>query len=188
MGPQTTGVDTHVALLRGVNVGGKNRLPMAALRAILVDLGCTGVATYIQSGNAVYAADDGLAARIPDLVAEQIAAGFGLQVPVVTRTAAELRDVVEGNPFVRGGADPATLYVAFLAEHPEPDAVFRLDPERSPPDAFTVRGREVYLSLPNGAARTRLSTGYLDSRLATTSTVRNWRTVLRLAEMARERG
>jgi uncharacterized protein (DUF1697 family) len=105
-------------------------------------------------------------------------------VPVVLRSAAELRAVVRGNPFLEAGADPATLHVAFLADRPTAAAAASLDPARSPPDAFAVRGREVYLHLPNGGARSKLTTAWLDARLDTVSTVRNWRTVERLLALA----
>jgi uncharacterized protein (DUF1697 family) len=102
---------------------------------------------------------------------------------VVTRTAGELRGVLRGNPFLRAGAEAETLHVMFLADRPTPARVAALDSRRSPPDEFEVKGREVYLRLPNGGARTKLTNAYFDAKLATTSTVRNWRTVLKLVEM-----
>jgi uncharacterized protein (DUF1697 family) len=175
---------THLALLRGVNVGGKNRLPMKALADTIEEAGCRDVRTYIQSGNALFAVPaaraHGLAARLAGL----IAARHGLRVPVVLRSVEALRAVVRSNPFLEGGADPATLHVAFLAEPPAPAAAAALDPGRSPPDAFALVGGELFLSLPNGVARTRLTSDYLDRTLRTTCTVRNWRTVLALVGLA----
>lgn len=175
----------HVALLRGVNVGGKNRLAMAELVSILQGAGCRGVRTYIQSGNAVFRATEACAVRVPGAVAGALADRLGLRVPVVMRTAAEIRAVVRGNPFLGGRADPDGLHVMFLADRPTPARIAALDPGRSPPDEFQVRGREVYLRLPNGAARTRLTNEFFDAGLATTGTMRNWRTVLTLLEMTR---
>ena len=180
-------VSTHVALLRGVNVGGKNKLPMAGLRTIFAVAGCEAVETYIQSGNVVFKAGAALAARIPTLIASEIEERFGYQVPVVVRAVEELRDVVMTNPFLGTVDDTKTLHVAFLAETPEGDKVAQLDPDRSPPDAFKVRGREIFLHCPNGLGRTRLTNNYFDSKLGTTSTVRNWRTVLTLLTMAEDR-
>jgi uncharacterized protein (DUF1697 family) len=91
---------------------------------------------------------------------------------------------VRGNPFLEAGADIGTLHVAILADAPAAAKVKALDPDRSPPDAFAVRGREIYLQCPNGYGRTKLTNAYFDSKLATTSTVRNWRTVLKLVELA----
>lgn len=174
---------TWLALLRGVNVGGKNKLPMRALVALFEAEGCTDVAPYIQSGNVVFRAAPALAARVGDAIAAAIQAEFGFAVPVITRSAAELRRAVDENPFVLAGADVATLHVGFLAAEPSARAVASLDPARSPPDRFEVRGREIFLCLPNGVARSKLTNAYFDSKLATTSTFRNWRTVLTLLKM-----
>jgi len=178
--------DTHVALLRGINVAGKNKVPMKELAAILAGAGCRDVRTYIQSGNVVYRAPTALARRVPAAVSAALARRLGLTVPVVTRSAAELDAVARENPFLRAGADPATLHVAFLADHPSADRVAALDPKRSPPDTFEVRGREVYLCCPKGYGTTKLTNAWFDGKLQTTSTVRNWRTVLTLLEMAGE--
>jgi uncharacterized protein (DUF1697 family) len=103
----------------------------------------------------------------------------------VIRTAAEIDGVVRGNPFLKAGADPKTLHVGFLRDRPSKSQVAALDPDRSPPDEFVVRGGEIYLRLPNGVARSKLTSQYFDSRLKTIITARNWRTVLKLQEMAR---
>lgn len=176
--------DTYVALLRGINVGGKNKLPMADLVAIFAAAGCRDVRTYIQSGNVVFVANATTAKRVSAVVSNRIADDFELNVPVVTRSAAELSKAARSNPFLKQGVDPVYLHVAFLAETPARSDVTKLDPNRSPGDTFDVRGREVYLHLPNGVARTKLTTAYFDSALGTVSTVRNWRTVLKLLEMA----
>ena len=173
----------HVALLRGINLGGKNRLPMKDLAAMFTDAGCGSVSTYIQSGNVVFEAPAALARLLPSLIEKSIADRFGYQVPVVTRTGSELRRIVRGNPFLRSGADPGTLHVAFLADAPAAARVKALDAGRSAPDAFAVRGREIFLHCPNGFARTRLTNAYFDSKLGTTSTVRNWNTVVTLLDL-----
>jgi uncharacterized protein (DUF1697 family) len=177
-------VDVHVALLRGINLAGRNRLSMKDLAALFMDAGCESVTTYIQSGNVVFEGSPALARRIPALIEKAIADRFGYRVPVVTRTEGELHKVVRGNPFLRAGADAGTLHVAFLAGSPAAANVKALDPDRSPPDAFAVRGREIYLHCPNGFAHTKLTNAYFDSKLATTSTVRNWKTVKTLLELA----
>jgi uncharacterized protein (DUF1697 family) len=170
-------------LLRGINVGRKNRLPMKGVSALFTDAGCTDVQTYVQSGNVVFRAGPSLALRIPAVIEKAISAQFGLTVPVVTRTATELHDAAMHNPFLPRESDTGTLHVAFLAARPTPAKVATLDPDRSPPDEFAVRGREIYLRLPNGVARTKLTNAYFDSKLGTTSTLRNWRTVVKLVEL-----
>jgi len=177
-------IGVYVALMRGVNVGGKNRLPMKDLAAIFGDAGCADVVTYIQSGNVVFRATDACAARVPAAVAKVVADRFAFRSPVVMRSAAELRTVARGNPYLKAGADLDALHVLFLADRPTAARVAELDPHRSPPDEFQVRGREVYFRCPNGVGRSKLTVGYFDSKLATTSTLRNWRTVLKLVEMS----
>lgn len=172
---------TYIALLRGINVGGRNKLPMAELKEIVSKAGGEAVRTYIQSGNVVYEADEDLGSAISAALEQE----KELRVPVVTRTANQLAAVLAGNPFLK--ADPEldikTLHVAFLAAAPTAEQVANLDPDRSPPDAFHVDGDVVYLSYPNGLGRSKLTNAYLDSKLKTVSTVRNWKTCLKLAEM-----
>ncbi len=175
--------NVHVALLRGINVGGKNKIPMQDLVAMFTKAGCSEVRSYIQSGNVVFQGGQALAKRIPVLITQAVNKRFGYQIPVLTRTSEEIRKIVRTNPFLKSGADPGVLHVAFLADRPGAAAIKALDPNRSPPDEFKVRGGEIYFHCPNGVARSKLSNAYFDSVLNTTSTVRNWRTVLRVLEL-----
>lgn len=178
------GVGTWIVLLRGINVGGRNRLPMVELRAIMEGLGCRSVQTYIQSGNVVFQATDAVIDGLPGRLAAAILEHVGLTVPVVLRSAGALWEIEAGNPFLGEGVDPAHLHVAFLAEEPDAGCVAALDPARSPGDRFVVRGSEVYLHLPHGVARTKLTNAWLDRALGTTSTVRSWKTLGKLVELA----
>ncbi len=173
-----------VALLRGVNVGGKAKVPMPTLRSAIEDVGATDVRTYIQSGNVVFRASDAVARRVPAAIAAAIEKKLGFRVPLVMRTAAELDDVTRNNPFLHAGADPRALHVSFLGDAPAAAKVAALDPNRSPGDKFVVRRREIFLHCPNGVGKTKLTNQYFESRLGTPSTARNWRTVLALLEMA----
>ncbi len=155
---------------------------MADLRDIFTAAGCSAVRTYIQSGNVVFDAGQDLARRVPEIVSESIRRRFGYETVVVVRSREELRQIVASNPFDTAG-DPRFLQVAFLENTPGAEAVSRLDPQRSPPDAFAVRGRNVHLHYPNGVARSKLTNEYVAAQLQTASTMRNWRTVLTLLEM-----
>ena len=174
---------TYLALLRGINVGGKNKLPMRDLIAIFTESGCQDVRSYIQSGNVIFDASPGVAAGLAVQVAARIADRFGYRMPVLLRTAADLAAMLAGNPFLEEGCPEDELHVYFLADRPEPDRVAQLDPDRSPSDRFSVIGREIYLRPPDGMARTRLTNAYFDARLATVSTARNWRTASKLLEL-----
>ena len=173
----------YIALLRGINVGGHNKLPMKDLAALFGEAGCNDVRTYIQSGNVVFEAAPKLARCIPGIITASIADRFGLEVPLVTRSANELAAIVSANPYVRDGVDEKQLHTAFLADTPAAASIAALDPQRSPPDEFVVHNGEIYLRCPNGMARTKLTNAYFDATLATTSTMRNWRTTLKLLEM-----
>jgi uncharacterized protein (DUF1697 family) len=175
---------THVALLRGINVGGKNLLPMKELVRLFEKMGCVDVVTYIQSGNVLFsnpaAALDGFAGEMAAAIEKR----FGLRVPLVLRSAQEIATVLAKNPFLTRSTDPKALHVAFLAAKPAAANAARLDPKRSPGDAFELRGRDLYLHLPNGVAKTKLTNDYFDRTLATVATVRNWNTVGKLVEMS----
>ena len=169
---------TYVGLLRGVNVGGKNKLPMAELRALVETLGCTDVTTYIQSGNVVFTSAKAVAATTLEAAIKD---EFGIGITVVLRTPAELAKVVKANPFASG--DQSFVHVGFMAGKPSKPVVAKLDAERFEPEEFAVRGAELYLYLPNGMGRTKLP-DYLGRQLKIPTTVRNWNTVLKLLELA----
>jgi uncharacterized protein (DUF1697 family) len=178
----------HVALLRGLNLGPNNRMAMKDLGQIFADSGCGDVETFIQSGNVIFSAAPAILKNLPAAIQQKIADRFGYRVPVVLRSARDLAHTIEGNPFLLAGKPEKTLHVFFLADLPSAQAVKSLDPQRSPGDEFHVSGREVYMHLPNGIASTKLTTAWLDAKLSTVSTARNWATVLKLHELARGAG
>ena len=165
-------------------MGGRNLLPMKRLVRLFEAAGCAGVRTYIQSGNAIFGASPANAETLPERIAAAVANEFGFRTGVLLRTAEELGATIRNNPFAQAGATENWLHVLFLASHPDAGAVAALDPDRSPPDAYVVRGREIYLQCPNGMAKTKLTNAYFDARLATVSTARNWRTVRTLFDLA----
>src|SRR5271165_2943507 len=177
----------YVALLRGVNVGRARRLPMEALRALFAEAGAKSVESLIQSGNVVFAATEASAPQILADVGACISREFGFAAPMLLRDATAWKTLIDGNPFLRDGADPDTLHALCLSETPSPAALARLDLSRSPGDEFEVRGRDIYLRLPSGVARTKLTNAWFDSKLRVTSTLRNWRTVMKLGELVAAR-
>lgn len=177
---------THVALLRGINVGGKNTVPMADLRGWVEEAGGEGVRTYVQSGNVLFDATPAAAARIAAAISAHIKERLDLSVPVVLLTAVEFHQIARTNPYLAEGAPENELHVMFLSEAPAPERVAKLDPDRSPPDRFTVAGRALYLHAPNGVARSKLTNAYVDRVLGVTSTARNWRTVGKLLALSGE--
>jgi len=177
-------VSAYVILLRGVNVGGKGKVPMSALRESLEKVGFEDVVTYIQSGNVVLRSPSAgkpatLASRIENLLSTEL----GVPAKVLIRTPKELVAIDAANPF--GREDRSKLHVVFLSEAPKVAAAAELDPNRSPGDEFVVRGSEVYLRLANGAGRTKLTLDYLERGLGVAATQRNWNTLLKLIELSR---
>ena len=176
----------HVALLRGINVGGRNRVAMSDLVAAFSELGCTDVGTFIQSGNVVFRAPATVLRGLAGRVTASLRAASGLEIPVVLRSAVELAAVARGNPFLARGGDTRPLHVMFLRDAPPVDRIAELDPDRSPPDRFQVIGREIYLCCPNGMGVSKLTNDWFDRRLGTIGTGRNWNTVLELCRLAAE--
>jgi uncharacterized protein (DUF1697 family) len=172
-------------MLRGINVGGHNKVPMKDLAVMFADAGCEKLQTYIQSGNVIFQASAATAGKVPDAVGALMRKKLGLQVPIVLRSAEDMAAVSAANPLLLAGAPEDELHISFLADAPRKGQVDLLDPDRSPPDEFRVIGGQVYLRLPNNVAKTKLTNAYFDSKLATVSTQRNWRTVLKLVELTR---
>ena len=175
----------YISLLRGINVGGHKKILMAELRATYESLGFVSVRSYIQSGNVVFEGARGSAASVARKIEEAIAANFGFDVPVILRTAAEMEDVVRGNPFLAEGVDPSKLHVTFLTGGASAKVEADFAAYRMGPDELRLVGREAYLHCPEGMARTKLTPTFLERALGSASTTRNWRTVNTVLEMAR---
>lgn len=183
--PEMTSSTTFVTLLRGINVGGKSLVAMADLRSLVASLGFEDVVTYIQSGNVVFRSSEADEVAVASRLEREIAKAFDVSPAVLLRTPAELASIAASNPFLAPEADVSKLHVVFLDRAPATGAAAKLDPERSPPDEFTLRGREIYLRLPNGAGRSKLTLVYFESALGVRATQRNWSTLLKLLALAR---
>ena len=168
-----------VALLRGINVGGRNPVPMAGLRALFEQHGCGSVSSYIQSGNVLFTNEAADRAALARQLADAVAQTFGVASPVLLRTSTEIARVSASHPF---GADTSRTHVAFLDR--EPDDAGAFEPADVEPDRFELAGTELYLLYPNGVHGSRLTGALIERRLGVTATIRNWRTVTRLAELA----
>lgn len=158
---------------------------MGDLRSLLDAAGYRDPTTYVQSGNAVFSGRGS-----PDAVAQAIerrmASDLGWSVPVIVRSKRQLEDIVAGSPFAHRDLEAKSLHVTFLAESPDPQAVESLDADASRfgDDRGTVIGRQVYLYCPGGYGVTKLNNTYLERRLGSSATTRNWRTVSALAALA----
>ncbi|MEU2059992.1 DUF1697 domain-containing protein [Streptomyces sp. NPDC013455] len=177
----------HVALLRGINVGGKAKIAMKDLRDLFAAMGFEDVRTYLQSGNVVFTA---AGARVPaDLAAsigQRIADDLGVRAEVLLRSSASLARTLAGNPYAALEDDPAKLHVTFLAREPTADEAARLTVPAGETGVFTLAGDEIHLHVPDGYGRTKLDNAFIERRLGIPATTRNWRTVNALYELAGE--
>jgi uncharacterized protein (DUF1697 family) len=180
------GGDPYVALLRAVNVGGRNRIAMTRLRELLTGLGYGDVRTHLQSGNAVFTAAGMPRARVAQQIEQALLAELDLAARVLVRTRAELERVVAGNPLLDVAGNHARLIVTFLSAVPDAAAVGELVPADFEPDVFAVGEREIYAWYPDGVRTTRLSNAFWERRFGVVATGRNWRTVTRLLELMDE--
>jgi uncharacterized protein (DUF1697 family) len=174
-----------LALLGGINIGGKTTVPMADLRTVFADLGYRQVQTYIQSGNVVFEEDTGDEDRLIAAIRPALAARFGWEIPVLLRARPELDAVVAGNPYLDRQDDPTKLLVTFLAAEPAPDRVARLQPPPGETGELTLAGRQLYLHTPDGYGKSKLSNAYLAKVLGVAATTRNWKSVTKLHELVK---
>ncbi len=173
----------QIVLLRGINLGPRNRIAMPALRESLSKSGLGDVSTYLQSGNIVLSSGlgpDKLAAEVRRL----IKAEFGLDIAVVARTRDELAKVVRSNPLQEVADNPKRYQVSFLDQPLEPDVVEKLGALATGDERLVASGRELYAWHPEGVARSKLWNALAGSGLGVTATARNWTTVTKLLEMA----
>lgn len=179
-------METYVALFRGINVGGKNVLPMRDLITLLENLGSRNVATYIQSGNAVFQHEQEDASLLSNKIATAIKDSHGFKPRVLLLGLEEIERAVESDPFPEAESEPKTLHVYFLASEPKnPDlaAFERIKGER---ERFALKDGFFYLHAPEGIGRSKLAAN-AESLLGVATTVRNWRTVCKVLTMAKER-
>jgi uncharacterized protein (DUF1697 family) len=174
----------YIALLRGINVGGNKKVPMAQLRELMEGLGYTEVATLLQSGNAVFTCKEKNPAKVGKQLEEAIVQEFGFEVSVVLRTRDELEAVIKANPLPGAEDAPSQFLVMFLSEAPDPKRFAQIDPAAYLPDEFRLVGREIYARFPNGVGRSKLATVLGGTRLGVIPTGRNWSTVMKLLDLA----
>lgn len=172
-------------MLRGVNVGGHNKIKMEALRALYESLKLRDAQTYVQSGNVIFRTDERDMARLAKRIEDGIERKFAFRPNVILRTATEIRDVIARNPFAkRREIEPGKLLVSFLASDPGEEGREKLRQMKCDPEELRIEGREVYIYFPNGMGRSKLPWAGLDKTLKTQATGRNWNSVTKMLEMA----
>lgn len=177
----------YVALLRGINLAGHKLVRMERLRESFVALGFGQVQTYIQSGNVVFKAGRTSPAALSRKIGDCIVKEFGFSSPVVVRTREEMQRAIADNPYLKEpGIDPTRLHVIFLPEVPEPAVLKELAGLTRKPDRSQCLGKEIYLHLPNGFAKSSLTNNPIERRLLKGATTRNWKTVNMIHQMCQD--
>ncbi|MFZ2051608.1 MAG: DUF1697 domain-containing protein [Solirubrobacteraceae bacterium] len=172
------------ALLRGINVGGRNKIPMAELRGLVAELGFLDIATHLQSGNVVFRAPGTEPEQAAAAIEAAIARRLGLNIAVLARTGTELERIVSAHPLAEVASNPSRMLVVFLSEPVERTLVAQVQEEQFSPDRFVAAEQEIYVWAPNGVSETKLTYAFWEKQLGgATATARNWNTVQRLLEM-----
>lgn len=183
-----TGVTTtstrYVALLRGINVGGRARVPMQTLRELLAAMGGTAIRTHLQSGNAVFTHEDADPQRLAGALQQALADELGLTITCMVRTAEDLRRVVAANPFDMEGVDGSRFLVVFLSGPVPLDRLAAIEQTDHAPDELRAGEREIYAHFPDTIRDSKLAARLTDRGLGMPATNRNWNTVTKLLELA----
>lgn len=179
-------MNTWIILLRGINVGGHNILPMADLRAALTSHGLQDVATYIQSGNIVLTSATSDVKKIASETAQLIEQAFGMELDVRALSANTFQRIIEANPFPEAASDPKTLHLSFLAQPPDAFKLTTLEGLAGNGGRLVLHDQTIYLHAPNGIGKSKLAQR-MEATLGVASTSRNWRTALKLMELVSER-
>jgi uncharacterized protein (DUF1697 family) len=173
----------QILLLRGINLGARNRISMTELRAALEREGFADARTYLQSGNVVVSSDKP-AKRLAVQARQALASGFGLDVDVIVRTRDELAEVIARDPLGEVAVNPKRYQVSFLERELDADALRQLSALATPSEHFVAIGRELYAWHPHGVARSRLWARLAGRQLGVSATARNWTTVTNLLALA----
>ena len=175
----------YIALLRGINVGGKNILPMKELRSLLTDLGLQQVRTYIQSGNVAFQSQERDRSLLGNAIATAIRERFGFEPTVLLLTREELGQAIASNPFPDAVSEPKTLHLFIMASAPPDPDLSALEAISKDGEQFALIDRVFYLHAPLGIGRSKLA-AKIERSLGVPATGRNWRTLGKIMAMAGE--
>ena len=177
-------MNTYIALLRGINVSGKNIIKMDALRALMVSQGLQDVQTYIQSGNVVFKYDNVAVEAIQQLIGDSIFDNFGFRVPVTVIGSSQLEHIYKQNPFLKAYPDNLDKqHITFLSSAPIADLIRQLDTLTYSPDEFAIVDNAVYLYCPQGYGNTKLTNIFFEKKLKVQATTRKLNTIHQLLNM-----
>lgn len=176
-------METYIALLRGINVAGQKKMPMAILRDHFEQWGFTAVQTYIQSGNIVFKYPTKSPEEIAASIQQHIQMTYGFEVPVMVIRPARLEKILANNPFIED-KDPKRIYLTFLSAVPAVDRVQALTSQDFEPEEYRIVEQHIYFFSPQSYGRAKMNNNFFEKKLKVNATTRNWRTSNKLLEMA----
>lgn len=175
-----------IALLRGINVGGKRKILMADLRELLTGIGFTDVKTYIQSGNIFFNLSNEMNdAEIADAIEKLISDNYEFNVPVVVRSVEEVQQAIKSNPFYAENEEDIThLHLTFLKEKPSEENQLKTEEYNYEPDKFVIKNKDVFIFCEGKYHKSKLTNTFFEKKLKVSTTTRNWKTILKLLELS----
>ena len=176
-------MDKKIAILRGINVGGKCKILMADLKSMCENLGLENVTTYIQSGNLIFNSNQPNY-ELENSLEKKINGKYGFNVPVIVRTKRELENSLKNNPFLNKGFDIKKLYLTFLKEKPKKENLEKTLTFSYEPDKFTISGKDAFIFCSEKYHTSKLTNNFFEKQLKVIATTRNWKTVLKLSELS----
>jgi uncharacterized protein (DUF1697 family) len=178
-------MNNWIVLLRGINVGGSNIVPMKQLAEMLHSCGCQNVHTYIQSGNVLLQHGESNAQVLSNQIAEEMLKKFGFRPQILLLTLAQFEQAAANNPFANAQSEPKTLHLFFLAELPNKVDFETLNHLKKDSESYEVIEQVFYLHAPDGIGRSKLAEK-VEKLLAVPTTARNWNTVSKLLALAKQ--
>lgn len=178
---------TYISLLRGINVSGQKSIKMSELSKTYGELGFANIKTYLQSGNVIFEAEDQAISDLEEQIYRQINLSFGYDVPVIALTVDILTHIVKNNPFLNNAQkDQSFLHVTFLSSTPQPEYFSEVEKRKQGDEEIYIRKNIIYLYCPHGYGKTKLTNNLIESKMKTTATTRNWRTVTELLKISQQ--
>ena len=181
-------MNKKIAVLRGINVGGKKRILMADLKLLLESLGFINIKTYIQSGNIVFDTPNKLTDNeISDTIEKSIFGKYEFIVPVIIRSVSDLQQAIKNNPFYKDiNIESKQLHLTFLKEKPTKENLLKVEMYSDDNDEFIVKGKEIYIFCKGKYHKSKFTNNFFENKLKVSATTRNWNTILKLLELSKQ--
>lgn len=182
-------MNKKIAILRGINVGGKRKILMADLKLLFDNLGFFNIETYIQSGNVIFnSINDTPNIEISDMIKNAILDKYEFDVPVIVRTSDEIERIIMKNPFYqKKEMDIERLHLTFLKEEPTTENRLKTELNNYEPDRFSIKEKDIYIFCAGQYHKSKLTNRFFETKLKVSATTRNWKTVLKLLELSKTR-